>query len=53
MEIEKILKKPFESAAPKEEILKALKEIIPILAKYLPSKGKDVNELPNDLDIDL
>ena len=52
-EIEKILKKPFESAAPKEEILKALKDIIPVLAKYLPSKGKEVNELPDDLDIDL
>ena len=52
-EIEKILKKPFESSAPKEEILKALKDIIPVLAKYLPSKGKEVNELPDDLDIDL
>ncbi|MBQ3658357.1 MAG: hypothetical protein II956_16185 [Bacteroidales bacterium] len=52
-EIEKILKQPFETSASKEEILNALNKIIPILAKYLPSKGKEINELPDDLDIEL
>lgn len=52
-DIEKILQRPFESSNAKEEILNSLKGIIPVLEKYLPSKGKEINELPDDLDIEL
>ena len=38
---------------PKEEILKALDEIAPVMEKYIPRPEDDINELPDDLDVEL
>jgi len=38
---------------PKAAILNGLDRLVPIMAKYLPHRDDDINELPDDLDIDL
>lgn len=35
------------------EILRVMHESVPIFAKYLPHREDDINELPDDLDVDL
>lgn len=35
------------------EILRVMHEAVPIFAKYLPHRDDDINELPDDLDVDL
>ncbi len=52
-EIEKMLDAAVNGTNPKVAILDALDKIAPIMAKYLPIVGEDINELPDDLDIEL
>lgn len=35
------------------EILRVMHEVVPIFAKYMPHRDDDINELPDDLDVDL
>lgn len=43
----------FESPNVPEQILNAMHESVPIFAKYFPHREDDINELPDDLDVDL
>jgi len=52
-EIERMLDAAVSAPNPKDAILDALDKIAPIMAKYLPITGDDINELPDDLDVDL
>ncbi len=51
--IEIMLNDAFNAKSPKAAILDALEKIAPIMAKYMPITGDDINELPDDLDIEL
>jgi putative membrane protein len=51
--IENMLNAALDDKNPKAAILDALVKIAPIMAKYLPIVGDDINELPDDLDIEL
>lgn len=51
--IERLINSAICSDNPKAAIIEALKKIAPVMAKYLPIVGDDINELPDDLDIDL
>ncbi len=51
--IERMLNDAFNAKSPKAAILDALEKIAPIMAKYMPITGDDINELPDDLDIEL
>lgn len=52
-EINKMFNDALDSDNPKEAILTCLDKLIPIMKKYLPHRDDDINELPDDLDIDL
>lgn len=43
----------FNAADVPAEILRVMHETVPIFAKYLPHREDDINELPDDLDVDL
>ena len=51
--IEGMLNAALDAKDPKAALLDALAKIAPIMAKYLPITGADINELPDDLDIEL
>lgn len=43
----------FKSATPEEELLKKIKDCIPVFERHLPVQPNDVNELPNHLQVEL
>lgn len=43
----------FDASDVPAQILKAMHESVPIFAKYFPHREDDINELPDDLDVDL
>jgi len=51
--IEGMLNAALDAKDPKAALLDALAKIAPIMAKYLPITGEDINELPDDLDIEV
>ena len=51
--INTMLNDAFDASDPNAAILDALAKIAPIMAKYMPIVGEDLNELPDDLDIEL
>ncbi|MCR5453429.1 MAG: hypothetical protein K6F33_00380 [Bacteroidales bacterium] len=52
-QIEQMLDTAICAQNPPAAILDSLAKIAPIMAKYLPITGDDINELPDDLDVDL
>ncbi|MBQ5403858.1 MAG: TPM domain-containing protein [Bacteroidales bacterium] len=47
------LQKALKGKNPKDDILKALDEIATVMEKYIPRPEDDINELPDDLDVEL
>ena len=51
--IERMFTAALDAKDPKKAILDGLDKLVPVMAKYLPHRDDDINELPDDLDIDL
>ena len=51
--LKELFENVFDSADVPAQILKAMHESVPIFAKYFPHREDDINELPDDLDVDL
>ena len=52
-DINKMFNDALSAPDPKSAILDGLDGLVPIMAKYLPHRDDDINELPDDLDIEL